>query len=199
MRDGWIYARGASDDKGQFFTNLMAIEAYRQTGCALPVNLKLLIEGEEEVGSPNFDPFIATHMQELSADAALICDSGFFADGLPSITYALRGLAYVEITLRGPARDIHSGVYGGLVANPANALAKMIGQMHDDQGRVTIPGFYDDVLPLEAAEREAWDALPFDEGDCAAQLGVDALAGGEVGYSALERRWARPTLDCNRQ
>ncbi len=197
VRDGWIIARGADDDKGQLFTHLAALEAYQRTAGAPPVNVKVFIEGEEEIGSPNLEAFVSAHREELSADAAVISDSAFFADGIPSITYALRGLAYVELTVRGPERDIHSGVHGGAVANPANALAKMVAQMHDTDGRVTIPGFYDDVLPLDPAERDAWEALPFDESAYAADLKLDALGGGEAGYSVLERLWARPTLDCN--
>ncbi|MHC4295411.1 MAG: dipeptidase [Planctomycetota bacterium] len=197
VRDGWIYARGADDDKGQLFAALMAIEAYQRCSGAAPVNLKLLIEGEEEIGSPNLEPFITARAAQLSADAALISDSAFFADGIPSLTYSLRGLTYVELELQGPAQDVHSGVYGGLVTNPANALAKMIAQMQDDNGRVTIDGFYDDVLPLSDAERTAWTALPFDEARLAAALGLETLGGGESDYSPLERNWARPTLDCN--
>ena len=196
-RDGYIYARGANDDKGQLFTSLMAIEAYQRAGGGLPINVRLLLEGEEEIGSPNMEPFIAARAAELAADAALISDSEFFAPFVPSITYALRGVCYAEITLAGPAGDIHSGIHGGATINPINALAKMISAMHDDNGRVTIEGFYDDVLPLEEAERRQWENLPFDEAAYARQLGVDELGGGEKGYSVLERRWARPTLDCN--
>ena len=197
VRDGWIYARGADDDKGQLLTHLMAIEAYQRTGETLPVNLKVFIEGQEEIGSPNLEEFIATHPEQLSADTALISDSAFFADGIGSITYGLRGLVCVELTLLGPSRDVHSGVYGGAITNPANALAKMIAEMHDSSGAVTIPGFYDDVVPLSDSERAQWSALPSDESAISAEVGVETLGGGEEGYSALERTWARPTLDCN--
>jgi acetylornithine deacetylase/succinyl-diaminopimelate desuccinylase-like protein len=197
IRDGCIYARGADDDKGQLFTHLMAIEAWRQAGGGLPVNLKLLFEGEEEIGSPDLEPFIAASARRLSADACLISDSEFFADGLPSITYALRGLAYMEVTVTGPSADCHSGVNGGAVANPINGLARIIAAMHDADGRITIPGFYDDVLPLTDAERNEWRKLPMDEAEYAASLGLTELGGGEKGLPVLERRWSRPTLDCN--
>jgi len=196
VRDGAIWARGANDDKGQLYAHIMAIEAWREAG-GVPVNLRVLFEGEEEIGSPRMEPFLAAHAAELSADAAVISDSEFFAANLPSITYSLRGLAYVEVTFRGPSADIHSGLHGGAVTNPVNALANLVAGMTDGAGRVTLPGFYDDVLALTDAEREQWDTLPFDEADYACSLGVEALGGGEAGLSALERRWARPTLDAN--
>ncbi len=196
VRDGCIFARGASDNKGQFFAHMMAIEACQQTS-SLPVNLKLLIEGEEEIGSPHLEGFMAAHADRLAADAAVISDSSFFADGVPSIIYALRGLVYVELTVTGPSCDVHSGQYGGVVRNPANALAAMVASMHDADGRVAIEGFYDDVVDVTDDERRTWGLLPFEEEQFAASLGVDTLAGGEDGYAVLERRWARPTLDCN--
>jgi len=197
VRDGCLLGRGASDDKGPVFAHLAAIEAWQRAGGGLPVNLKVILEGEEEIGSPHTEAFLAAHAEELAADAAVISDSEFFADGIPSITYALRGLAYVEVTLRGPRADIHSGLHGGAVTNPINALARLIAAMHDDGGRVALEGFYDDVLPLSEEERREWEALPADEAAYADSLGVEALGAGEGGYSALERRWARPTLDCN--
>ena len=197
VRDGWLYARGAADDKGQLAAHLAAIDAWQQAGGGLPVNVKLLLEGEEEIGSPNLEPFLADHADELAAEAAVISDSSFFADGLPSITYGLRGLSYVEITVTGPSVDLHSGRYGGEVANPINGLAAMIAACHDADGRVAIPGFYDDVVPLTDQERAAWRALPIDEAADAAAVGVRVLAGGERGLPPLERRWARPTLDAN--
>lgn len=196
VRDGNLYARGADDDKGQLFTHLMALEAW-QACSGPPCNLKFFFEGEEEVGSPDLEPFIAEHVELLRAHAAVISDSDFFAPGVPSITYALRGLAYLELTLHGPQVDIHSGSHGGAVANPVNGLAQMVARLADDNGRITVPGFYDDVLELSDAERTEWDSLPFDEAEYAAGLGVDALGGGERGFSTLERRWARPTLDAN--
>jgi len=197
VRGGCIYARGANDDKGQLFAHLMAVEAWQRAGGGLPVNLKVLAEGEEEIGSPNIEAFFAAEADRLRADAAVISDSEFFAPGLPSITYALRGLVYVEVEMAGPACDLHSGLHGGVVANPANALARLVGALHDEAGRVTLEGYYDDVVPLGDAERRRWAALPFDEAAYAAGLGVEALGGGERGYTVLERRWARPTLDCN--
>jgi len=197
VRGGAIFARGASDDKGQLYAHVMAIEALAQAGGGVPVNLRVLLEGQEEIGSPDMEPFLAAHADELSADAAVISDSEFFAASLPSITYALRGLAYVEVTFRGPAADIHSGLNGGAVTNPVNALARLVAGMHDGNGRVTLPGFYDDVLSLTDAERAQWEALGFDEAQYAQGLGVEALGGGEAGLSVLERRWSRPTLDAN--
>ena len=199
VRDGRIYARGANDDKGQLFTHLMAVEAWQRAGGGLPVNVKFLLEGEEEIGSPHLEPWLATNVDRLAADAVLVSDSEFFAPGCPSITYALRGLAYFQIRLRAQSSDVHSGIHGGALVNPANALARMIAAMHDSDGRVTIPGYYDDVRPLTDDERRMWSGLPFDGAAYARSLGLEpeALVGGEKGYSILERRWARPTLDCN--
>ena len=197
VRDGSIFARGANDDKGQLFAHLMAVEAWVRAGGGLPVNVKVLVEGEEETGSPRLEAFVAARADRLRADAAVISDSGFFARDVPSITYALRGLTHVEIALTGQAADVHSGVHGGALANPINALARLLGAMHDDNGSVAIPGFYDRVVALTDQERNAWADLPFDETEYARSLGTDVLAGGERGYSVLERRWARPTLDAN--
>jgi len=197
VRDGWIYARGADDDKGQLFTHLMAIEAWQRAGGGAPVNLKLFIEGEEETGSPTLESFVADHAEELAADAAVISDSSFHSADCPSITYALRGLAGVELTVGGPDRDIHSGLFGGAVANPVNGLAKMIAALHDERGRVTIPGFYDDVRELTDDERRAWAKLDYDAAAVMTDLGVGDLGGGERDLPPLERLWARPTLDCN--
>ncbi|MFP4054183.1 MAG: dipeptidase [Phycisphaerae bacterium] len=197
LRDGRLYARGANDDKGQLFAHLMAIEAWQKAGGGLPVGVKLLIEGEEEIGSPNIEPFIEENRPLLEADACVISDSEFFADGVPAITYSLRGLTTCELTVSGPSRDVHSGVHGGGLTNPLNVLAKLVGSLHDNDGRVAIDSFYDEVLELTDAEREAWAALPFDESQYAADCGVDTAGGGEKGYTVLERRWGRPTLDCN--
>lgn len=197
VRDGFLYARGASDDKGQLFAHLMAIEAWLKADGALPVNLTVFLEGEEEIGSPALEGFMAAGADRLAADAAVVSDSGFFADNLPSVTYALRGLVYMELTVTGPRQDLHSGINGGMVTNPLNALASMVAAMHDDSGRVTIGGFYDDVAELTAAERAAWASLPFDAEAYALSLGLESLAGGEAGLDALERRWARPALDCH--
>ena len=197
VRDGFIYARGASDDKGQIFAHLMALDAWRQAGGGLPVNVKVFIEGAEELGSPDIEAFIDTYGQALRADACIISDSAFFADGLPSITTALRGLVDAEITVSGPSGDLHSGMHGGAVTNPVNALAAIIAAMHDRDGRVMLEGFYDGVGEPTDAQRRAWAELPFDEARCAESLGVKSLGGGERDYSVLERLWARPTLDCN--
>jgi acetylornithine deacetylase/succinyl-diaminopimelate desuccinylase-like protein len=197
VQDGYLCARGSSDDKGQLFAHMAAVEAWQRAGGGVPVNVKVLIEGEEEIGSPNMEAFLGRHAKELSADAVVISDSEFFARGLPSITYALRGLTYVEVIFHGPRADIHSGVHGGAVTNPVNALARLVAAMHDESGRVTIPGYYDDVVPLSPAERDEWRKLPVDDAAYAASLGVEALGAGERGFSVLERRWARPTLDCN--
>jgi len=196
IRDGYIYARGANDDKGQLFTHLAAIEAWTKCG-GLPINIKVFAEGEEEVGSPDLEPFIIEHAEALSSDAIVVSDSAFFADEVPSITYSLRGLAYVELTLTGPSADIHSGEHGGAITNPINALAKMVAGMHDADGRITLPGFYDDVIELSDEEREGWTDLPFDAAGYAESMGVEALGGGERTFSDLERLWSRPTLDCN--
>ncbi len=196
IRDGKLYARGSVDDKGQLYLYLKAVEAHIATHGRLPVNLIMLIEGEEEVGSPNLTGFIDENRERLACDAVLISDTGMFAPGLPSITTGLRGMAYMEIRVRGPRSDLHSGSYGGAVVNPANALARILSQLHDDQGRVTIPGFYDDVLELSAEARAAIAELPHDEEELRAEVGAPALR-GEAGYTALERIWIRPTLDVN--
>jgi acetylornithine deacetylase/succinyl-diaminopimelate desuccinylase-like protein len=196
VRNGDIYARGASDDKGQSYTHVKALEAYQKTDTEFPVNIKFIFEGEEEIGSPSLVPFIKEHSDLLACDMVLISDTAMFAEDTPSITYGLRGLAYMQIEVEGPNRDLHSGVYGGAVDNPANVLCKIIAQLKDDDGVIQIPGFYDDVVPLSDKDREAYQELPFDEDDYKQKLGLDALS-GEKGYSTLERTSARPTLDVN--
>ena len=163
IRDGEIYARGSADDKGQVFMHFKAIEAHLARNGRLPVNIKLFLEGEEEVGSTHLDDFVRDHKDDLRADLVVISDTGMFDRGVPSICYGLRGLIYFQIDLRGSKGDMHSGVFGGAVANPAFVLAQMIAQMKDRSGRVKVPGFYDDVRPLEDAERQAWAQLPFNE------------------------------------
>ncbi|NQU76162.1 MAG: dipeptidase [Planctomycetes bacterium] len=197
-RDGDLIARGASDDKGPLLSWLNAAEAMRAVAGDFPVNLKFLIEGSEEIGSPKVGVFVANNVDRLRCDCIAISDSSFFADGVPSITYGLRGLLYVELTLTGPNRDVHSGQYGGAIVNPLNALAGLIAGLHDEDGRVTLPGFYDDVLPPSDRENQAWRALGREDQErrILADLGVADLA-GESGYSTLERLWARPALDCN--
>lgn len=196
IRDGAVVARGAVDDKGQLFCHLAGVRAHLETRGRLPVNLVFLLEGEEESGSANLERFIRAQRERLACDAVVVSDTAQFAAGLPAITYGLRGLAYLEVTLRGPARDLHSGSYGGAVANPANALAGMLAALHDGEGRVAVPGFYDDVREPEAWEREGFAGLPFDEDAYRRDLGVDALP-GEAGFTVLERLWVRPTLDVN--
>lgn len=196
IRDGKLYARGAVDDKGQLYLYIKAIEAHFQQRGNLPVNVIVLAEGEEEIGSPNLEPFLEAHRDRLACDAVLISDTGMFAPGLPSITKGLRGLAYMEVRVRGARSDLHSGSYGGPVVNPANALAGIIAKLHDEHGRITIPGFYDDVREATAAEREAMKELPFEDEDLRKEVGSPAL-GGEEGYTVLERIWIRPTLDVN--
>jgi len=196
IRDGEIYARGSADDKGQVFMHLKAVEAHlKQTG-KLPVNIKFMLEGEEEVGSEHLDDFVRSHKSELAADVVVISDSPMFARGVPSICYGLRGLVYFQIDLRGSSTDLHSGSFGGAVANPAFVLAQMIAQMKDKSGRVKIPNFYDDVKPLQEEERSAWASLPFSEKTYRKDFGIPKVF-GETGFSTLERTWARPTLEVN--
>ena len=194
--NGTIYARGACDDKGQMFMHLKATEAYLQQDGELPVNLKFLIEGEEETGSVHLAPFIEANQEKLDADVVLVSDTAMFAPGVPSITYGLRGLAYTEVTLRGPNRDLHSGIYGGAVDNPANALSRIIADLHDDDHRITIPGFYDRVRDLTPEERDTYAQLPFDEARWYDEIGIEAVR-TEAGYTTLECISARPTLDVN--
>jgi acetylornithine deacetylase/succinyl-diaminopimelate desuccinylase-like protein len=196
VRDGNLYARGSVDDKGQMYLHLKAVQAHLATHGTLPVNVVFLVEGEEEMGSPNLETFLKAHSARLACDAVMISDTSMFAPGLPSITVGLRGLAYMEVRVQGPATDLHSGVYGGAVVNPANTLAKIIAQLHDADGRVAIPGFYDRVREISAEERAGIARLPFQEEGLRAEVGAPAL-GGEKGWGALERTSVRPTLDVN--
>ena len=190
-----LYARGASDMKGQVMAAIKALEAIINTG-SLPINIKFLIEGEEEIGSPNLGEFISSHQELLSSDFALNPDTGMIAPDLPTITYALRGLAYFEVRVYGPDHDLHSGSFGGVVLNPAQALCELIAGMHDLSGRVTLPGFYDRVRNLDDEERKQLTRLPLDEEFYLQQTGAPALW-GESGYSPVERIGARPTLEVN--
>src|SRR3954468_1199827 len=196
VRDGEIYARGSADDKGQVFMHFKAIEAHLKQNGKLPVNMKIILEGEEEVGSVNLDTFIRDHKGELGADVVVISDSPMFARGIPSICYGLRGLVYFQIDLRGSSTDLHSGSFGGAVSNPAFVLAQMLAQMKDRSGRIRIPGFYDDVVALQEEERQAWASLPFNEKKYKKDFGIPKVA-GETGYTTLERTWARPTFEVN--
>ena len=194
--DGRVYARGASDDKGQSYTHLKAVQAYLHSDTELPVNVKFILEGEEEIGSPNLVPFIKENKELLSCDMVLISDTAMFGEDQPSITYGLRGLAYMEVYVTGPNRDLHSGIYGGAVENPANVLCEIISKLKNDEGVVQVEGFYDDVVPLTPEMRDAYSILPFDEEEYKQSLELKALH-GEKDYSALERASARPTLDVN--
>ena len=196
VRDGEIYARGAADDKGQVFMHFKAIEAHLSQTGSLPCNIKLFIEGEEEVGSTHLDDFVRTHKTELAADVVVISDSTMFDRGVPSICYGLRGLAYFQLDLTGTASDLHSGSFGGAVANPAYVLGQVISQFKDRGGRIKIPGFYDDVRDLRSEERAQWKQLPFSETRYRKDLGAPRLF-GESGYTTLERTWARPTVEIN--
>jgi acetylornithine deacetylase/succinyl-diaminopimelate desuccinylase-like protein len=190
-----LYARGASDMKGQVVITLKAVEALMRNG-GLPVNVKFMIEGEEEIGSPNLERFIADHKDLLASDFALNPDTGMIGAQVPTITYGLRGMAYFELRVSGPEQDLHSGLYGGAVHNPAQALCELIAGMHDADGRVTLPGFYDSVRPLSAEERAEMALLPMDDAFYLEQTGVPALY-GEAGYTSNERVGARPTLEIN--
>jgi acetylornithine deacetylase/succinyl-diaminopimelate desuccinylase-like protein len=196
VRDGELYARGAADDKGQVFMHLKAIEAHLKQNGKLPVNIKIILEGEEEVGSAHLDDFVRDHKDDLAADVVVISDSAMFDRGVPSICYGLRGLAYFQIDLRGTKSDLHSGSFGGAVANPALVLAQMLAQMKDRGGRIKIPGFYDDVREMREAERAEFKKLPFNETRYRKDLGAPKLF-GESGYTTLERVWGRPTFDVN--
>jgi acetylornithine deacetylase/succinyl-diaminopimelate desuccinylase-like protein len=196
IRHGELYARGSVDDKGQVLMHWAAVEALFQTAGRLPLNLKFLIEGEEEIGSPNLDAFIDRERDLLRADVAVISDTAMYGHGMPSLCYGLRGLAYFQIDVQGPNSDLHSGSFGGAVANPCNALADIVAKLKDGDGHVLAPGFYDAVAPLSEQERAELAKLPFDEAAYRAAIDVDALT-GEPGFSPLERLWARPTLDVN--
>jgi acetylornithine deacetylase/succinyl-diaminopimelate desuccinylase-like protein len=189
------YARGAVDDKGQVCCHLDAIFAWQAHG-GLPVNLTVLIEGEEEIGSVHLERFVAAHKDALAADVCVISDTNQFARGYPAVTVGTRGLVYQEIIVTGPNRDLHSGLFGGAAANPANVLAMLLASLHDECGQINLPGFYDDVIELTPDERAAWRMLPFSEDDFRRDLGVDATL-GERGFGTLEQTWARPTCDVN--
>ncbi len=195
-RDDKLYARGACDDKGQVYMHFSAIEAHLATNGKLPINLKLVIEGEEEHGSESLEDFLRSHRKELDADLIVVSDTSMLSPDQPALTYALRGILYTQIEVTGPARDLHSGEFGGSVMNPANALAGIIAALKDADGRITVPGFYDRVKELTPAECEAYAAVPFDERGFIAESGAP-MAWGEKGHSTLERLWSRPTLDVN--
>lgn len=196
VRDGRIYARGSADDKGQLFMHVKALEAIFAAGGTPNANIVLLAEGEEEVGSPSLVPFVERFAERLACDAVLISDSAMFDEGVPSLLFSLRGLAYAEVHVSAARGDLHSGAYGGAVPNPAAVLAELIAGLHDERGKVTLPGFYDDVVEWSADTREAIRALPFDETRFRDQVGAPGLT-GETGWSTLERLWIRPTCEVN--
>ncbi len=196
VRDGNLYARGSSDDKGQMFTHVKAAEAYFKTVGEPPVNLKFIIEGEEEAAADNLDEYIHANKEALACDYVIVSDTAQFAEGLPSICYGLRGILYMEIVITGPNRDLHSGEFGGAVDNPANVLGRMLAQLHDADGRVKIDGFYDDVEEITGQERKEFAALPFSEDKYKQMLELPELY-GEKGYTPLEHVWSRPTCDVN--
>ena len=204
VRNGNVYARGATDDKGQFLTHLLSVEAWLATRGPLPVQIKFLIEGEEECGSEALNELLdgkytilgRPPLEALEADVAVISDTSQFGPGRPAITYGLKGIAYFQLNLTGPNQDLHSGSFGGAVSNPANALAALLASLIDGDGRIQIPGFYDDVGGLTESERKQFEELGFDEAAFKQQSGVGAVT-GEKGFSTLERKWARPTFDIN--
>lgn len=196
VRNGNIYARGSVDDKGQLYLHIKALEAHLAVRGALPVNVIVVAEGEEEVGSENLEAYLTREQARLACDAVVISDSTMFAPGIPSILSSLRGMAYVQIDVQGANGDLHSGMYGGAVVNPAMGLARILATMHDDTGRIAIPGFYDKVQPFPPAVRAQMRELPFSDEQMMHEVGVSAL-GGEPGYTTLERLWTRPTCEVN--
>ncbi len=191
-----IYARGATDNKGQHFAHILGVEETLKEHGELPVNVIFLLEGEEEIGSVNLGSFLTQHRDYLRCDVCAVSDTGMIAPGIPTFTYGLRGIACLEFTVLGPALDLHSGVYGGAIRNPCSAVAQMVASLHDSEGRILIPGFYDSVQPLEGWERDMWASLPDGDAATLAETGVPALW-GEGGYTALEQRWGRPTAEVN--
>src|ERR1700678_2903956 len=196
VRGGSLFGRGTADDKGQVHIHLKAIEALKKTTGQIPLNVKVMIEGEEEIGSVSLWDFVQKNRERLKADALVVSDTSMLARGVPSITYGLRGLNYYQIELTGPAQDLHSRVFGGAVPNPITILAEMIAKLHDKNFRVTVPGFYDDVAKVSAKERKALNALPWKEKEFRKTVGAPALC-GEKGFTIVERLWIRPTLDIN--
>jgi acetylornithine deacetylase/succinyl-diaminopimelate desuccinylase-like protein len=196
VRNGNLYGRGTADDKGQVHIHLKALEALKKTRGKLPLNVKVMIEGEEEVGSESLWDFVTSNRDRLKADALVVSDTSMLAPGVPSITYGLRGLNYYQVEISGPAQDLHSGVFGGAVANPITVLAEVIAKLHDKDFRVTVPGFYDDVAKLSPAERKALNSLPWKEKEFRKTVGAPGLC-GEKGYTIVERLWCRPTLELN--
>jgi acetylornithine deacetylase/succinyl-diaminopimelate desuccinylase-like protein len=196
IKGGKIFARGSTDNKGQILAHILGVESALKERGDLPVNVIFLVEGEEEIGSPNLATFLKEHGSTWHADVVAISDTGMVAPGIPTFTYGLRGILCMEIRLRGPSADLHSGIFGGSVANPATVLSRIVAKLHDDLGRIAIPGFYDRVLPLEQWERELWAKLPYTERAWLATTGSPRIS-GEAGYTFLEQVWARPTAEVN--
>ena len=197
LKDGYVFARGATDNKGQILSHILGVQETIETERELPVNLHFVIEGEEEIGSGNLPPFLTEHRTDLKCDVVVVSDTGMVAPRTPTLGYGLRGVTGLEIRVTGPQIDLHSGIFGGAVANPAAALARLLASLHDDKGHVAIPGFYDDVAPIQDWEREAWRKIPIDaDAEVLKETGAPALF-GEAGYSTLERLWARPTAEIN--
>ena len=196
VKGGKIFGRGSTDNKGQILAHILGIESALAENHDLPLNLIVLVEGEEEIGSPNLESFLRENKSVLQADVVAVSDTGMVAPGVPTFTYGLRGILCFEIRLRGPAMDLHSGIFGGSVANPATELSRILAKLHDDDRRITIKGFYDKVLPVEDWERKLWSSLPYTERGWLETTGSPALS-GEKGFSFLERVWARPTAELN--
>ena len=196
IRDGRVYARGASDDKGNMLLPILAVEALLKTAGALPVNLKFFFEGQEEIGSPTLPAFVAEHKDKFACDMIFSADAGQFSETEPALGVGLRGLAALEVAVTGPDHDVHSGMYGGTIQNPIHALVGILAALHNPDGSVNVPGFYDDVRPLTEEDRAAIAAVPYGDEERMSSVGVDALF-GEEGYTSLEREWARPTLEVN--
>ena len=192
----YVFARGSADNKGQHFAHVLGVEETLREKGELPVNLIFLIEGEEEIGSEHLEEFLKTHREELACDIIAISDTGMVGLGIPTFTYGLRGIAAMELKVVGPASDLHSGIYGGAVMNPVTALARLLATLHDAEGRVAVPGFYEGIPPLETWEREAWAKLPYGDREILAVTGAGELF-GEAGYTSIERTWARPTAEVN--
>jgi len=194
-RDGNLYARGSADDKGQMYMHIKAVEALRAVNGTLPINLKFLIEGEEEIGGESIAGYVAQNGEKLKADVALVSDTALYAEGIPTLCIGLRGLIYTEIEATGPSRDLHSGLYGGAAPNAVYGLIELLAKLKAENGRILLPGMYGDVDKPAAAEKQSWDSLPFNEADfLAKEVGSTKLT-GEPGYSVLERVWSRPTLE----
>lgn len=196
VRDGNLYGRGTADDKGQVHIHLKALAALHKTGGTLPFNIKVMIEGEEEVGSVSLWDFVRQNRERLKADALVVSDTSMLAKGAPSITYGLRGLNYYQVEITGPAQDLHSGVFGGAVPNPITILAETIAKLHDKNFHVSVPGFYDDVAAISREERKALNSLPWKEKEFRKTVGAPALC-GEKGFTIVEQLWTRPTLELN--